>query len=264
MPKTKAKKKAVASKKKNKKIATDRTTKKKSKKKAAKKAAAAPLRREPVATKKERAGRIVAELDRLYPDATCALTHKSALQLLVATILSAQCTDERVNMVTPALFKRYTNAEAFAEAEPAELEAMIQSTGFFRNKAKSIMGAGRVLTERFGGEVPDTMDELLELPGVARKTANVILGTWFRKNVGVVVDTHIGRLAHRLGLSWRSKDTKDAVKIEKDLMEVLPQDSWTDTGHTLIYHGRKVCSARKPDCAACTLTDLCPSANTFE
>lgn len=220
--------------------------------------------RESLDAKKARAKKIVAELDRLYPDATCALTHKSALQLLVSTILSAQCTDDRVNKVTPALFNRYPSAKAFANAEPAELEAMIQSTGFFRNKAKSIMGAARVITEEFGGEVPDNMDDLLKLPGVARKTANVILGTWFGKNVGVVVDTHIGRLAHRLGLTWRSKDSKDAVKIEKDLMEVLPHDAWTDAGHALIYHGRRVCAARKPDCDACTLAKLCPSAHTFD
>ncbi|MCA9256043.1 MAG: endonuclease III, partial [Phycisphaerales bacterium] len=180
------------------------------------------------------------------------------------TILSAQCTDERVNKVTPALFRRFPNARAFASAEPAELEALIQSTGFFRNKAKSIMGAGRVITERFGGDVPDNMDALLELPGVARKTANVILGTWFGKNVGVVVDTHIGRLAHRLELTWRSRDSKDAVKIEQDLMEVLPQDTWTSAGHGLIHHGRQVCGARKPNCGACTLAEYCPNADTFE
>lgn len=226
-------------------------------------ATAPASRKESLNAKKQRAEKIVAELDRLYPDATCALTHQSALQLLVSTILSAQCTDDRVNMVTPPLFKRYPNARAFAEADPAELESMIQSTGFFRNKARSIIGAGRVITEEFGGEVPDNMDDLLKLPGVARKTANVILGTWFGRNVGVVVDTHIGRLAHRLGLTWRSKDSKDAVRIEKDLMEVLPQDSWTDTGHALIFHGRRVCNARKPDCGACTLADLCPSAHTF-
>lgn len=220
--------------------------------------------KESLDARRQRAERIVAELDRLYPDAECALTHKNALELLVATILSAQCTDERVNKVTPALFKRYSSAKAFAEADVAELEAMIQSTGFFRNKAKSIIGAGRVITDRFGGDVPDNMDDLLTLPGVARKTANVILGTWFGKNVGVVVDTHIGRLAHRLGLSWRSRDTKDAVKIELDLMEVLPQDAWTRAGHGLIHHGRQVCGARKPDCGACTLAPLCPSAHTFE
>lgn len=220
--------------------------------------------KESLGARKIRAEKIVAELDRLYPDAECALTHKSALELLVATILSAQCTDERVNKVTPALFKRYASARAFAEADVTELEMLIQSTGFFRNKAKSIIGAGRVIKEKFGGDVPDNMDALLTLPGVARKTANVILGTWFGKNVGVVVDTHIGRLAHRLGLSWRSRDTKDAVKIELDLMEVLPKDAWTSAGHGLIHHGRQVCGARKPECDACTLAPLCPSSHTFD
>jgi endonuclease-3 len=141
---------------------------------------------------------------------------------------------------------------------------MIRSTGFFRNKTRSIIGAGRVITERFGGRVPDTMDDLLGIPGVARKTANVILGTWFHKNEGVVVDTHVGRLSHRLALSWRSRDDKDAVKIERDLMELLPQKEWTFAGHALIWHGRQVCSARKPDCDRCRLADLCPSAHSFD
>ncbi len=220
--------------------------------------------KETLDARRVRARAIVEELNRLYPDATCALHHKSALQLLVATILSAQCTDARVNMVTPALFKRYRTASDFANADVPELEKLIQSTGFFRNKAKSIIGAGRVLTEQFGGEVPATMEELLTLPGVARKTANVILGTWFGQNQGVVVDTHIGRLAHRLGLTWRSRDAKDAVRIEKDLMEVLPRESWTDAGHGLIMHGRQVCTARKPKCADCTLNTMCPSAFQFD
>ncbi len=216
--------------------------------------------RESSTARRARAAEIVRRLRREYPDADCALTHKSPLQLLVSTILSAQCTDDRVNKVTPALFKRYRTAAAYAKADTAELQGLIQSTGFFRNKAKSIMGAGRVLTERFGGKVPDTMDELLELPGVARKTANVVLGTAFGKNEGVVVDTHIGRLAQRLRLTWRSRDDKDAVKIERDLMEVLPREEWTMMGHALIWHGRRVCSARKPNCDGCTLADLCPSA----
>ena len=216
--------------------------------------------RESAAARQTRALEIVRRLKQEYPAAECALSHRSALQLLVATILSAQCTDERVNKVTPALFARYPDARSFAEADPAELEKLIQSTGFFRNKAKNIIGAGRVLSERFGGQVPDTMDDLLTLPGVARKTANVILGTWFGKNEGMVVDTHIGRLAHRLKLTWHSRDDKDAVKIEQDLMEIIPRDDWTDLGHALIWHGRKVCAARKPACERCGLNDLCPSA----
>lgn len=216
--------------------------------------------RESAVARRARAAEIIKRLRRDYPDADCALNHKTPLQLLVSTILSAQCTDDRVNKVAPSVFARYRTARAYADADPAELESLVQSTGFFRNKTKSIIGAGRVLTERFRGKVPDTMDELLELPGVARKTANVILGTAFGKNEGVVVDTHIGRLAHRLKLTWRSRDDKDAVKIERDLMEILPRDEWTFMGHALISHGRKVCSARKPDCQACTLADQCPSA----
>ncbi|MBK8269679.1 MAG: endonuclease III [Planctomycetes bacterium] len=210
--------------------------------------------------KRARAIAILKKLKSLYSDAECALTHDSPLQLLVATILSAQCTDERVNKVTPALFARYKTAKDFATARPAELEKLIQSTGFFRNKAKNIIGAGRVITEKHGGIVPDTMEDLLTLPGVARKTANVVLGSAFGKNEGVVVDTHIGRLSHRLGLTWRSKNDKDAVKIERDLMEIIPRDEWTYFGHALILHGRRICSARKPDCEKCTLSDLCPSA----
>ncbi len=211
----------------------------------------------------ERRGRaveVVRRLKRLYPAAKCALEHDSALHLLIATILSAQCTDERVNKVTPALFERYRTADDFADADPAELEALIRSTGFYRNKTKNIIGTGRVLRERFGGRVPDTMDALLELPGVARKTANVVLGTWFNRNEGVVVDTHIGRLAHRLGLTWRSRNDKDAVRIEQDLMEMIPREEWTYLGHALIHHGRAVCMARKPNCAECRLNDICPSA----
>lgn len=211
----------------------------------------------------ERAGRITAALKRLYPSADCALEHKSAMELLISTILSAQCTDERVNMVAPNVFKRYPTPADLAKANPSELEGIIRSTGFFRNKAKNIIGAAKTIVGRFGGRVPDTMEELLELPGVARKTANVVLGTWFKKNEGVVVDTHIGRLAHRLRLTWRSKDDKDAVKIEQDLMEVLPRDEWTYVGHALIWHGRKVCAARKPLCEQCSLTNDCPSAFTF-
>lgn len=212
------------------------------------------------AARKSRAGKIVDLLHAEYPQAECALKHDSALQLLVATILSAQCTDVRVNIVTPSLFKRYRSPSDFANAKSDELERLIQSTGFFRNKTRSIIGMGRTLMEQFAGRVPDTMEELLQLPGVARKTANVLLGTWFKKNEGMVVDTHIGRLAHRLKLTWRSRGDKDAVKIEQDLMEVLPKDEWTFVGHALIWHGRKVCTARKPKCDGCVLNPVCPSA----
>jgi endonuclease III len=214
--------------------------------------------------RKNRAREITKRLRRLYPEADCALQHRTPLELLVSTILSAQCTDERVNMVTPSLFERYRTAADYAEADQAELENRIRSTGFFRNKTKSLIGLGRVLTERFKGRVPDTMEELIELPGVARKTANVILGTWFQKNEGVVVDTHIGRLAHRLALTWRSRNEKDAVRIEVDLMEMLAQQDWTFVGHALIWHGRRVCAARKPDCEHCELSGVCPSAFTFD
>ncbi|HUU94104.1 MAG TPA: endonuclease III [Phycisphaerae bacterium] len=216
--------------------------------------------RENATARTARAVRILAELRELYPQATTALQHNSALELLVATILSAQCTDERVNMVTPNLFRRYPTAAAFADAEPAELEAMIRSTGFFRNKTKSLIGTGRVLRDEFGGCMPDTMDDLLKLPGVARKTANCVLGTWFGKNEGIVVDTHVGRLAVRLGLLTTARDDKDALKIENDLMTLFPQESWTYLAHALIQHGRRVCSARKPDCATCGLANDCPSA----
>lgn len=211
-----------------------------------------------------RVAAILAELHQLYPEAECALSHKSAWELLVATILSAQCTDDRVNKVTPNLFTRYPTIADLARAVPRDLEGVIKSTGFFRNKTKNLIGAAKTLTEKFSAAVPRTMDELLELPGVARKTANVLLGTWFKQNEGVVVDTHIGRLAHRLGLTWRSKNDKDAVKIEQDLMEVLPRNEWTFVGHALIWHGRKVCTARKPNCAECTLAKNCPSAFLFD
>ena len=204
----------------------------------------------------ERAKSVVDRLAADYPDAHCALTHSSALELLVATILSAQCTDVRVNLVTPALFRKYRGAKAFANAKPAELERHIRSTGFFRNKAKSIRGAARVLVEQHGGEVPGTMEELLELPGVARKTANVVLGTWFKKPTGVVVDTHVQRISRRLGLT-REEDPK---KIERDLMAALPPEEWIDFSHRLIWHGRKICAARKPKCDECSLASCCPSA----
>jgi len=220
-----------------------------------------PKTGELLTARRHRAAAVNKALHKLYPDADCALRHRSALHLLVSTILSAQCTDVRVNKVTPSVFKRYKTAKAFAQAEPAELEELIRSTGFFRNKAKNIIGAGRVITERFKGKVPDTMDRLIELPGVSRKTANVVLGTWFNKNEGFVVDTHVGRLSHRLGLTWRSRNAKDAVKIECDLMEVFPKTDWAFLGHALIWHGRRVCPARKPDCQRCTLAKWCPSAD---
>lgn len=197
---------------------------------------------------------VLDELERLYPDADCELRHENALQLLIATILSAQSTDVRVNLVTATLFERYRTVEDFAAADPAVFEQEIRSTGFFRNKTKSVLGAARKIVEDFGAEVPDTMEDLITLPGVARKTANVVLGTWFRKPVGVVVDTHIGRLARRLGISRE----KDAVKIERDLMNRLPQDRWIFAGHAIIWHGRRVCAARRPDCASCTLAAWCP------
>jgi endonuclease-3 len=217
-----------------------------------------------LAERKKRAGRILAGLHKLYPDADCALEHKSALQLLVATILSAQSTDETVNKVTPVLFARFPSADALAGADRDELERFIRQTGFFRQKAKSVQNASAMIMERFGGRVPDSMDELVQLPGVARKTANVVLGTWFKKNEGVVVDTHVGRLAVRLGLTWTGRNEKDAVRIENDLMEILPRKEWTFAGHALIWHGRRVCTARKPNCAGCTLNKFCPSAFSFD
>jgi endonuclease III len=204
----------------------------------------------------DRAKNVVGRLAEDYPDAHCALVHTSALELLVATILSAQCTDARVNLVTKALFKKYRGARAFAEAEPAELERDVRSTGFFRNKARSIRGAARLLVEKHGGRVPDTMEDLLELPGVARKTANVVLGTWFRKPTGVVVDTHVRRIARRLGLT-REEDPK---KIERDLMAALPSEEWIAFSHRLISHGRKICGARRAKCEECSLASCCPSA----
>ncbi len=225
-----------------------------------KKRPARPRLRESLDARKARAAKILQLLEQLYPGATCALHHDSALHLLAATILSAQCTDDRVNMVTPALFRRYRSARDFADADQAELENLIKSTGFFRNKAKNLIGMGRALCEKNAGEVPDTMDELLHLPGVARKTANVVLGTWFGRNEGVVVDTHIGRVSTRLGLAPAARDSKDAIRIELDLMQVFPQEEWTNAGHYMIWHGRKVCLARRPACERCTLSTLCPSA----
>lgn len=219
--------------------------------------------RETMEQRGARALRILAALRSAYPEADCALHHRSAYELLVATILSAQCTDERVNQVTPDLFRRYPTAEALAEADPRELEEAIRSTGFFRNKARSLLGMARKVRDEYGGAIPDTMDALLTLPGVARKTANCVLGTWFGRNEGIVVDTHVGRLALRLGLSPSARNDKDAVRIERDLMELLPRDSWTYVAHALIHHGRGVCTARRPRCEACALAADCPSAFTI-
>ncbi|MGB2987619.1 MAG: endonuclease III [Phycisphaerae bacterium] len=219
---------------------------------------------ESLENRKKRARKILAGLRKLYPQANTALAHRDPLQLLVATILSAQSTDETVNKVTPVLFKRFKTGKALADAPREDIEEIIHSTGFFRQKAKNIQGACKKVADEFGGSVPDNMDDLLTLPGVARKTANVVLGSAFGKNQGVVVDTHVGRLATRLALTWSGKDSKDAVKIERDLMEILSRKDWTFVGHALIWHGRHVCPARKPHCNRCTLAKHCPSAHTFD
>ncbi len=208
-------------------------------------------------SQKQRALEILLLLKRLYPDATCSLTYDSVVQLLVATILSAQCTDERVNKVTPELFSRFPDALSLAEAEREELEQLIRSTGFYRNKAKNIQGACQKIITEFEGQVPKQMEKLLSLPGVARKTPNVVLAHGFGINQGVTVDTHVKRLSGRLGLT---KET-DPVKIERDLMKILPQPDWENFAIRMIYHGRAVCTARKPDCANCSLAHLCPSAH---
>ncbi len=202
----------------------------------------------------QRVDAIVAELHRLYPDADCELDWETPLQLLIATILSAQSTDKRVNLVGRDLFRKYQTARDFANADPAEFEVDIQSTGFYRQKTKNVLAAAKRLVDEHGGEVPQTLEELVELPGVARKTANVVLGTAFQKAVGVVVDTHVKRLAFRLGLS----DQTDPVKVERDLMSVLPQSEWIFAAHALIWHGRRVCDARKPACETCGLRSSCP------
>jgi endonuclease-3 len=218
------------------------------------------MQRETAAAKKERAKKICAALQRTYPNAHCELNFSSPLQLLVATILSAQCTDKRVNIVTTELFKKYRNAKDFADAPLAEIEAAIKSTGFFRNKAKNIKACCAALVEKFRGEVPRTMDELHALAGVGRKTANVVLGNAFDINVGVVVDTHVTRLSTRLGLTKE----KDAVKIEQELMQLVPQEDWTLISHWLIWHGRRRCDARNPDCANCEIQKLCPQIGVKE
>ena len=204
----------------------------------------------------QRAPEILARLRAAYPDARCALEHRSAFELLCATILSAQCTDARVNLVTPTLFAAYPTPEALARARPEDVEAIIKSTGFFRNKTRSLIGMAQALVADHGGEVPRTMDQLRVLPGVGRKTANVILGNAYGINDGITVDTHVGRLSRLLGLTGED----DPVKIEQDLMPLFPQDQWGLLSHLLIFHGRQVCIARRPRCGDCVLSDLCPSA----
>ena len=208
-------------------------------------------------TSPERVGEIIKRLDATYPGVTCALQHKNAWQLLVATILSAQCTDERVNKTTPALFEKYPTPQDLARKKPEDIEDDIRSTGFFRNKSKSIVGAAKKIVADFGGEVPQEMGQLLTIPGVARKTANVMLGTWFKKNIGVVVDTHVHRISRRLELTKND----EPVKIEQDLMRIVPQDRWTDFSHEVIWHGRKLCIARSPKCAECPLENFCHAAD---
>ena len=199
---------------------------------------------------------ILRRLKRVYPEAKCALDHQTPFELLVATILSAQCTDARVNIVTPALFARYPTAYAMAAADPGDLETMIRSTGFFRNKTKSLLGMANAVVERHGGQIPADMDALRGLPGVGRKTANVVLGNAFGKNEGVTVDTHVTRLTKLLGLTRHT----DPLKIESDLMALIPRKDWTLVSHLLIGHGRKVCVARRPKCGDCVLNDICPSS----
>jgi endonuclease-3 len=210
--------------------------------------------RETAAAKKERMMNIITALQRIYPDAHCELNFSNPLQLLVATILSAQCTDKRVNIVTAELFKKFKTARNFADAPLADIEEAVKTTGFFRNKAKNIKACCATLVKKFDGEVPSTMDELHALAGVGRKTANVVLGNAFDINVGVVVDTHVTRLCNRLGLV----KAIDAVKLEQELMKLVPQNDWTLFSHWMIWHGRRRCDARKPDCANCEIKNLCP------
>jgi endonuclease-3 len=240
-------------------VAQTRTSKRPTKKtaKAAKAAPSKPAKNgyDPVAP--ERVREILKRLDQRYPAVTCALHHKNAWELLVATILSAQCTDATVNKVTPELFRKYPTPQDVAALSPEQLEPDIRPTGFFRNKAKSVVGAAKAVVADFHGKVPEEMDQLLHLPGVARKTANVVLGTWFHKAVGVVVDTHVDRISHRLELT----KSNDAKNIEQDLMKVLPQEKWIEFSHQIIHHGRALCIARKPKCAECPLEDLCHAAD---
>ncbi|MCC6494079.1 MAG: endonuclease III [Pirellulales bacterium] len=206
------------------------------------------------AARKRQAGQIVRYLAKEYPEAACALVHRNPFELLVATILSAQCTDERVNLVTKDLFKKYPDAEAFAAAPLAAIEKAIKSTGFFRNKAKSIKACSTALVEQYGGDVPQELASLVRLAGVGRKTANVVLGVAFGQATGVVVDTHVGRLSRRLGLTAET----DAVKVEAELMHLLPKKEWIDFSHRMIYHGRQVCLARRPRCESCVMLSICP------
>ena len=207
--------------------------------------------------KKQRALEILVRLKRLYPDAPCTLNYETPVQLLVATMLSAQCTDARVNQVTPALFSRFPDAEALAKADLTELENLVRSTGFYRNKAKNIQATCRILLQEFGSQVPPSMEQLLTLPGVARKTANVVLAHAFGIHSGVTVDTHVKRLSYRLGLTKHT----DPIQIERDLIRLLPSEDWENFSIRLIYHGRAICKARNPACQACLIADLCPAAN---
>lgn len=234
--------------------ASKKTTKKPAPNAAAKSPAKRKRRKGPEL--RAHAAEILSRLKKEYPDAHCELDFETPLQLLIATILSAQCTDKRVNMVTPELFKTYPDAESLSAAQPEKLEELIKSTGFFRNKTKSLLGMSAAVAERHGGKVPSTMDELVHLPGVGRKTANVVLGNAFGINEGVVVDTHVGRLAVRLGLT----NETDPVKVEQALMPLFPRDDWALLSHLLIFHGRRVCIARSPRCGDCVLADICPSA----
>jgi endonuclease-3 len=220
---------------------------------AKKKLSAGLTRRSP---KAERAPEIRRRLEKAYPDAHCALVFRNPFELTVATILSAQCTDKRVNMVTPTLFAKYPNAAALAAADASDVEEIIKSTGFFRAKTKSLIGMATAVDEKYGGEIPRQMDDLVTLPGVGRKTANVVLGNAFDTNVGVVVDTHVTRVSQRLALTRQT----DPVKIEQDLMKLFPQSGWTMLSHLFIEHGRQICDARKPKCELCPLADLCPSS----
>ena len=219
--------------------------------KAATKTAKAPKGYNPIAA--DRLAEILKRLNDLYPDVTCALTHASPWELLVATILSAQSTDVNVNRVTPELFRKYPTVEAFAALTPEQLEPDVRSTGFFRNKSKSVVGAAKKIVSEFGGQVPDDIEKLLMLPGVARKTANVVLGTWFKKAEGIVVDTHVHRISRRLELTKEN----DPQKIEQDLMKIIPRERWILFSHQIIWHGRKLCIARKPKCAECALENIC-------
>ena len=206
--------------------------------------------------KQERALEIISRLKRMYPKAKCSLDFTDPFELLIATILSAQSTDVRVNIVTKSLFRKYPDPQSFARAPQAEMERDVKQTGFFRNKAKAVIAASKAIVEKHDGEVPQTMEELTALPGVGRKTANVVLGNAFKKNIGIVVDTHVARVSGRLALTANS----DPVKIEQDLMKLIPQKEWTVFSHRLIYHGRQICIARKPKCSECRLNELCPSA----